>query len=57
MSKYWFEEAKQNDLLRLEGPLGSFFFRESNVKDVIFLATGTGIAPVGGIVQTKLFLG
>lgn len=51
MSKYWFEEAKQNDLLRLEGPLGSFFFRESNVKDIIFLATGTGITPVKSILE------
>ena len=25
MSQYWFEEAKTNDLLRVEGPLGSFF--------------------------------
>lgn len=51
MSKYWFEEAKENDLLRLEGPLGSFFLRESNKKNIILLATGTGIAPIKAILE------
>ena len=46
MSRYWFEEAKVNDLLRLEGPLGSFFLRDNDAKQLAFLATGTGIAPV-----------
>jgi CDP-4-dehydro-6-deoxyglucose reductase len=51
MSKYWFEEAKQNDLLRMEGPLGTFFLRESNKTNIIFLATGTGIAPIKAILE------
>lgn len=51
MSKYWFEESKVNDLLRVEGPLGSFFVRESDCNDIIFLATGTGVAPVKAILE------
>jgi CDP-4-dehydro-6-deoxyglucose reductase len=51
MSKYWFNEAKVNDLLRLEGPLGSFFLRESDKKNIILLATGTGIAPIKAILE------
>jgi CDP-4-dehydro-6-deoxyglucose reductase len=51
MSKYWFEEAKVNDILRIEGPLGSFFLRETKVKNIIFLATGTGIAPIKSILE------
>lgn len=51
MSKYWFEEAKVNDLIRLEGPLGTFFLRNTNIKEVVFLATGTGIAPVKSIIE------
>ena len=51
MSKYWFEEAKQNDLLRMEGPLGTFFLRESKKRNIIFLATGTGVAPVKAILE------
>lgn len=51
MSHYLFNEAKVNDLLRVEGPLGSFFLRESNKKTIIFLATGTGVAPVKAILD------
>ncbi|CAN5737586.1 CDP-6-deoxy-delta-3,4-glucoseen reductase [soil metagenome] len=46
MSAYWFEQAKPNDLLRFRGPLGTFFLRDLTGLDVIFLATGTGYAPV-----------
>jgi len=51
MSNYWFDEAQVNDLLRIEGPLGSFFLRETNVENIIFLATGTGIAPIKAILE------
>ncbi len=46
MSDYWFGSAKPNDLLRLRGPLGTFFLRNVAGLDLVFLATGTGIAPV-----------
>jgi CDP-4-dehydro-6-deoxyglucose reductase len=51
MSNYWFNEAKKDDLLRLNGPLGTFFLRNKSYKKIIFLATGTGIAPVKSILQ------
>jgi len=51
MSKYLFEEAKINDLLRIEGPVGTFFLRDSSFKNIVFLATGTGIAPIKSILQ------
>ena len=54
MSQYWFEQAKVNDLLRLEGPLGSFFLRDNDAKQLAFLATGTGIAPVIAMVEELL---
>ena len=54
MSKYWFEEAKVNDLLRIEGPLGSFFLRESKCDHIVFLATGTGIAPIKSILESVI---
>lgn len=50
-SKYWFDGAKPDDLLRLKGPYGTFFLRESK-KDIIFLATGTGIAPVQSMLDS-----
>ncbi|MFG6431946.1 FAD-binding oxidoreductase [Pelomonas parva] len=51
MSQYWFQQAKVNDLLRLRGPLGTFFLREHAGKDLVLLATGTGIAPVKAILE------
>lgn len=52
MSDYWFKHAKQNDLLRLNGPLGTFFVRDTGNADLVFLATGTGIAPVKAILES-----
>ncbi|ALS66394.1 FAD-binding oxidoreductase [Pandoraea apista] len=52
MSAYWFERAKPGDLMRLVGPLGTFFLRPCVGKHVVFLATGTGIAPVRAILQS-----
>ena len=46
LSGYWFEQAKLNDLLRFNGPLGTFFLRPVAGLDLVFLATGTGIAPI-----------
>ncbi len=51
MSSYLFENAKEADLLRVEGPLGSFFLRDTNKKNIILLATGTGIAPMKAILE------
>ena len=51
MSGYWFGQAKANDLLRLNGPLGTFFLRDLAGKDLVFLATGTGIAPVKSMLE------
>lgn len=52
MSNYWFNKAKINDLLRVEGPLGSFYLRKNQNQDfLILLATGTGIAPIKAILE------
>lgn len=56
LSKYWFKQAKPNDLLRLNGPLGTFFLRELVGIDLIFLATGTGIAPVKAMLESMVEL-
>lgn len=52
MSQYWFGGAQSNDLLRLEGPLGTFSLRNTKPSNLIFLATGTGIAPVKAMLET-----
>jgi len=50
LSDYWFNVAKMNDLLRIEGPMGTFFLRDTS-KKMLFLATGTGIAPIIGMLN------
>ena len=37
--------------MRIEGPLGTFFLRDSSFKDIVFLATGTGVAPIKSIIE------
>lgn len=51
LSAYWFGPAKPNDLLRLNGPLGTFVLRDIAGLDLVFLATGTGIAPVKAMLE------
>jgi len=50
MSDYWFNQAKLNDLLRIEGPKGTFFLRNKE-RPLVMLATGTGIAPIMSILH------
>ncbi|GFE83676.1 CDP-6-deoxy-delta-3,4-glucoseen reductase [Steroidobacter agaridevorans] len=51
-SEYWFTKAKTGDLLQIEGPHGRFFLRERQKNRVtLFLATGTGIAPINAILE------
>jgi CDP-4-dehydro-6-deoxyglucose reductase, E3 len=45
-----FGAMKEKDILRMEGPFGSFFLRESD-KPMILLASGTGFAPIKAIIE------
>jgi len=42
---------KVRDILRFEGPLGTFFLREDNPKPIVLLASGTGFAPIKAIAE------
>jgi len=42
---------KARDIVRLEGPLGSFFLREDSAAPIVLLASGTGFAPIKAIVE------
>lgn len=50
MSALLFNDLKENQLMRLEGPKGTFFVRPAS-RPLIFIATGTGIAPVKAMVE------
>jgi CDP-4-dehydro-6-deoxyglucose reductase len=46
-----FGALKEKDILRLEGPFGSFFLREDSDKPIILLASGTGFAPIKAVIE------
>ena len=46
-----FNSMQNKDLLRIEGPHGSFFFHEDSNKDILLMAGGTGFAPLKGIIE------
>ena len=51
-TEHVFNKMKERDILRLEGPLGSFFLREDSAKPIVFVASGTGFAPIKSILET-----
>ncbi|GAC1326803.1 MAG: CDP-6-deoxy-delta-3,4-glucoseen reductase [Collimonas sp.] len=46
-----FSTMKERDILRLEGPLGTFFLREDSDKPMVLLASGTGFAPIKALIE------
>ncbi len=56
-TQYVFETLKERDILRFKGPLGTFFLREDNDKPIIFVASGTGFAPIKAIIEHALYIG
>ena len=46
-----FGAMKEKDILRVEGPYGSFFLREDSDKPMVLLASGTGFAPIKAIIE------
>jgi CDP-4-dehydro-6-deoxyglucose reductase, E3 len=56
-SRYVFEEMKERAIIRFEGPLGTFYLREDSDKPMIFVAGGTGFAPIKAQVEHLLHQG
>jgi CDP-4-dehydro-6-deoxyglucose reductase, E3 len=50
-TEYVFTKMKEKDILRFEGPLGTFFLREDSDKPMVLVASGTGFAPIKSLVQ------
>ena len=46
-----FTTMKERDILRFEGPMGTFFVRDDSDKPMVLLASGTGFAPIKAIVE------
>ncbi len=56
-SNYVFNEMKERDILRIKGPLGTFALREESDKPILFVASGTGFAPVKAMIEHALQIG
>jgi CDP-4-dehydro-6-deoxyglucose reductase len=50
-TEHVFSKMKERDILRFEGPLGTFFLREDSAKPIVFVASGTGFAPIKAIIE------
>ncbi|MDD5250035.1 MAG: CDP-6-deoxy-delta-3,4-glucoseen reductase [Rhodocyclaceae bacterium] len=50
-TEHVFGAMKERDIVRIEGPHGNFQLQELSNKPMIFLAGGTGFAPVKSIVE------
>ncbi|WP_028537127.1 CDP-6-deoxy-delta-3,4-glucoseen reductase [Paludibacterium yongneupense] len=56
-SDYVFNTMKEREIMRFKGPLGSFHLQENSVKPIVFLASGTGFAPIKGIIEHAIHSG
>lgn len=50
-TEHVFGMMKEKEILRIEGPYGSFFLREDSDKPVVLLASGTGFAPIKALIE------
>ena len=46
-----FGAMKEKEILRMEGPFGTFFLREDSARPVVMLASGTGFAPIKALIE------
>lgn len=50
-------QMKEREILRVEGPFGSFFLREDSNLPIVMLASGTGFAPIKAIIEHMIHQG
>jgi CDP-4-dehydro-6-deoxyglucose reductase len=50
-TEHVFGPMKEKEILRIEGPYGSFFLREDSNKPMVLLASGTGFAPIKAVIE------
>lgn len=48
---------RERDILRFEGPMGTFFLREDSNRPIVLLASGTGFAPIQAIIEHAIHKG
>lgn len=50
-----FDGLTEKTLMRIEGPLGSYFLREDSDRPVILMGGGTGFAPLKGMIEHAFY--
>ena len=53
-TEHAFTHMKERDILRFQGPHGAFFLREESSKPILFVAGGTGFAPIKAMIEHAL---
>ncbi len=48
---YVFDGLKVKELLRIQGPMGSYYLREDSHRPIILMGGGTGFAPLKGMLE------
>ncbi len=56
-TEHVFTKMQEKEILRFEGPLGTFFLREDGTRPILFVAGGTGFAPIKGMLEHAFHLG
>jgi len=51
-----FDGLKEKTLLRINGPLGSYFLREDSNRPIILMGGGTGFAPLKGMLEHAFYI-
>jgi len=54
---YVFDGLKEKSLMRIEGPLGSYFLREESKRPIILMGGGTGFAPLKAMLEHAFYIG
>lgn len=52
-----FEDMQPKEILRIEGPLGTFFFRRSSERPAVLVGGGTGFAPLKSMIEELIHAG
>ena len=50
-TEHLFRDTPTKEILRIEGPHGAFYLREASDKPMIFVAGGTGFAPIKSVIE------
>lgn len=54
---YVFDAMRLKAMLRIEGPLGSYYLREDSPRPIILMGGGTGFAPLKGMLEHAFHTG